>query len=372
MAKIEGGNADVIRADIAKRTFLEFGQERLAALCAAAAPGASWREFLALFERMLQPWGGRLIGDFPPYASNVADDQAPFEFSIAFSDGAPEVQFYLEALGKVPNLASNMEAGRALLANVASDLRAPLDRLSLVNDLFFPPEPHGPFTIWTGVSCRAGGEIQLKAYLNPQVQGCTMTSQVVGEAMSRLGFAAPWARVNAARSLSSERLDEIGIVSMDLSSAAGARVKVYIRHHRATLKDIGTFVSAAAGQSADDVAMFYGALADSEGPFLRRPVITEFAFSDLDFERPTSFTLEFPVGSYVTSDDVASARVAECMRRFGLSPDRYVAAVRAFATRPLAERSGIHAHVTLRRQQQRPRIAIYLASEAYSRSAAPE
>lgn len=365
-------DADVIRAEIARRTFLEFGQERLGALCAVAGPSAPWREFRGLFERMLQPWGARPIGDFPLYASNVADDQAPFEFSIAFSDGAPEVQFYVEALAKVPSLASNMAAGRALLENVASDLRAPLDRLSLVKDLFFPTEPHGPFTIWTGVSCAAGGEIQLKAYLNPQVQGSAMTSHVVGEAMSRLGFAAQWAKVNDARSASSERLDEIGIVSMDLSSAAGARVKVYIRHHRATLKDIRTFVSAAAGQSADDAAMFYGALADNEGPFLQRPLITEFTFSDLNLERPTSFTLEFPIGSYVTSDEVACARVAECLRRFDLSPDRYVAAVRAFATRPLDERSGIHAHVTLRRQQRRPRIAIYLASEAYARAAAPE
>jgi hypothetical protein len=88
-------------------------------------------------------------------------------------------------------------------------------------------------------------------------------------------------------------------------------------------------------------------------------------FTATSLSGPSSVTLEFPIGSYVGSDEVARQRIAGCMTRFGLSPQPYEAAVQAFATRPLAQRAGMHAHVTLRRQANRPRLAVYLASEAY-------
>jgi len=356
-------NSHVTREAIARKTFAEFGRERLSALCAAAGTPAT--DLCGLFTRMIMPWGERRIGASPSYRSNVADDQAPFEFSIALSDEAPELQFYVEALGEPPDLRSNMPAGRTLLDTIARDLGAPLDRLNAIEDLFFPEQPLGAFTSWAGISYRQGRPPQLKVYLNPQVQGPSMAPSVTAEAMRRLGLGRPWSKLNDALVSSRDRFDEIGILSLDLSDASDARVKIYIRHHGARINDLEAFASTAAENYPEDVRAFYATLADSDGPFLRKPVITEMAFTDASLEAPSSVTLEFPIGSYVATDEVARHRIADCMTKFGLSPDLYEAAALAFATRPLEQRAGMHAHVTLRRLANRPRIGVYLASEAY-------
>jgi DMATS type aromatic prenyltransferase len=353
----------VTRDVISRKTLAEFGLERLNALCGAA--GASSAEACELFRRMTRPWGERPIGERPAYRSNVADDEAPFEFSIAFSDGAPEVQFYVEALGNPPGLRSNMPAGRALIEALASQLSAPLDRLHAVQDLFFPSQPQGAFTSWTGVSCTRGRPPQLKVYLNPQVRGSQMAASVTADALQRLGLGTPWARVQDALVSAGTRFDEISIVSLDLSDARDARVKVYVRHHGARIADLESFASTASEHSLSDVWTFYTTLGHGEGPFLRKPVITEMAFMGTSSEGPSSVTLEFPIGSYVASDEVARLRIADCMIKLGLSPGPYEAAALAFATRPLGQRAGMHAHVTLRRQANRPRIGVYFASEAY-------
>ena len=46
---------------------------------------------------------------------DVSDDQAPFEFSVAFGGGEPEIRVLLEAQGDPPDLRSNQAAARALL-----------------------------------------------------------------------------------------------------------------------------------------------------------------------------------------------------------------------------------------------------------------
>jgi DMATS type aromatic prenyltransferase len=356
-------NSHVTREEISRRTLAEFGGERLRALCEVA--GAPARDVCQLFSRMIMPWGGHRIGKVPSYRSNIADDEAPFEFSMAFSGGVPEVQFYVEALGEPPDLLSNMPAGRALLNAIARELSAPLQRLKVIEDLFFPTQPRGTFTSWTGVSCASDRQPRLKVYLNPQVSGRGAALGVTAEAMRRLGLDVPWAKVHDALVSSGERFDEVSILSLDLSDAEDARAKVYVRHHGARVRDLQAFASTAAEHYPEDIRAFYAALADGEGPFLRKPPITEMTFTTACRSGPSSVTLEFPISSYVRSDDVARQRIADCMTRFGLSPQPYEAAVQAFTTRPLAQRAGMHAHVTLRRQANHPRLAVYLASEAY-------
>lgn len=362
-------NSYVTRDVISRKTLAEFGCERLSALCEAV--GTSSSEACGLFQHMTRPWGKRPVGVRPTYRSHVADDEAPFEFAIALSEGPPEVQFYIDALGDPPDLQSNMQAGRALIEEMAHQLDAPLDRLRAVQDLFFPTRPVGSFTSWMGVSCTLGRAPQLKVYLNPQVRGSQMALNVTTEALQRLGVGKPWSRVQDALVSTPDRFDELGIVSLDLSSATEARVKVYVRHHAARISDLEAFASNSCEHCLSDVKEFYMALAGGDGPFLRKPVITEMAFSGASTDGPSSVTLEFPIGSYVPSDEVARHRIADCMSKLGLSTALYERAIQAFAMRPLEQRAGMHAHVTLRRLASRPRIGVYLASEAYVADAAP-
>jgi hypothetical protein len=352
---------------ISNKTLAEFGSERLAALCTGAGASSSVAEIVRLFDEMVRPWGNRVIGPWPRYPSTVADDAAPFEFSAAFSDGPPEIQFYVEALGDPPSLYANMQAGRSLLDRLARKLGGSLERLALVEDLFFPPEPRGPFTIWVGASCKADRKPRLKVYLNPQVSGAADSRRLVGEAMARLGVGSAWPALNEQLATSAARYDEIAIVSLDLSGDTQDRIKLYIRHHGATVQDVQAFVGSDP-DSARDAELFFSVLAGNQGPFSHKPPITEAVFVSGDCQAPSSFTLEFPIGKYVATDEIAAQRIEACLSAFGLPGDGYRSAAEAFATRPLAVGGGLHAHVTLRRQGNRPRVGVYFASEAYPTS----
>lgn len=356
------------RSAIADMTLLGYGTDRLTALCDAMDRQADFEPLLRAFRRLMSPWGEQRVGDRPRYRSGVSDDAAPFEFSIGVSDGAPEVQVYVEPLGEPPEPAYNMIAGRAALVLLAHEARASLDRLQAVEDLFFPDAPQPPFSLWVGASVMPGREMLLKVYLNPQVRGPESAPELLTECMKRLGFGAAWERIESALSLRDGR-DEATIVCLDLSSANHSRVKVYVRHHEATLRDVSAIASLANRHHESDVATFYSILAGGITRFLRKGPITELAFLDAAAVGPSEASLEFPIGSYVATDADARERILRCLAAFGLPSAGYERAIQAMATRPLVERAGIHAHVTLRRPPAnsfKPRIAVYFASEAYT------
>lgn len=359
-------HSSALRERISTTTLAGFGRQRLLALCAGAgAAQATTERLVGLFDETLDSWGNRLIGARPRYASCVADDAAPFEFSAAFSDGPPELQFYVEVLADPPSLSANVQSGRRVLDSLSGRLGGSLERLRAIEDLFLPAAPQGTFGIWTGVSCCGERPPQLKVYLNPQVQGAAAGRRLVGEALDRLGFGAAWSTLERQLRDSGARRDELAILSLDLAAKGQERVKLYIRHHGATVADVQSFVQSDP-VCAKDVKRFFAALAAGDGPFEHKAPITEAVFLDGNRHGPSSFTLEFPIGKYATTDEVAACRVAACLSAFDLPTERYWLTARAFATRALAAGRGLHAHVTLRRQAGRPRIGVYFASEAYT------
>jgi hypothetical protein len=355
---------DAWHDSVSERTFLDYGREKLQALTGALWPNLESNSLLDAFRFLVRPWGAQAIGVAPRYCSNIADDDAPFEFCVALSRGAPEIQFYVEPQGDPPTPETNLRAARALLDAAAAELGAPLDDFRVIEDIFVPAVPQAPFSLWIGASCKPGGEPLLKVYLNPSVRGPERAADLVGGALERLGLGRAWSAVEPTLSLRDGRA-ELGIVCLDLSRSRDSRLKVYIRHHGATLREIAAVASLTGEHSERDIDTFYSTVAESSGPFLAKPPITEVAFVETEPSRPSSVTLEYPIGSYVENDEVARARIVRCLIRFGLSPDPYDRAIRAFAGRPLDAHAGIHAHVTLRHVTNGPRIAVYLASEAY-------
>lgn len=349
-----------------ERTFVDFGTERLSALCVGVGAGAEASPLIDVFQRLVRPWGSCRMGANPRYRSNVSDDHAPFEFAIGLSGGAPEVQAYVDVQSPEATLQANTVAARVLLESVAPTVGASLARLRKLESLFLPDEPAGPFALWIGASWMARRGVRLKAYLNPAVRGSAQTVAVVEEAFGRLGFERAWRNVAQALRHDGPRRDELAIVSLDLSASEDARIKLYIRHHRGAVRDIDAVARLATDYREGCVSEFYRTLAGDEGPYLAKPALTELAFTDPHADRPASVTLEFPIGSYVETDQVAAERIRHCLTAYGLSTGVYDEAIRCFATRALGDGSGIHAHVTLRWVRESPRIGIYLASEAYA------
>lgn len=386
-------SSKLTRDAIAEKTLLELGTERLIGLSDAIDRQADSAQFVEVFRRLASPWGERRVGQRPRHRSSVSDDGAPFEFSIALSERHPELQAYVEALGEPPGPVSNMVAGRAALSSLATDVDASLDRFREIESLFFPDRPQPPFSLWVGASWAPGRGILLKAYLNPQVRGRASAPGLLAECMERLGFRRAWERLGTALSRGPGK-DEATIVCLDLSNTSYSRIKIYIRHHAATIPAIDDIAKLAGSYDDNDVATFYSILTGNGGRFLGKAPITELAFVDPAATRPSEVSLEFPIGSYVATDAEARQRILRCLSAFGLPSDTYERAIQAVATRPLDERAGIHAHVTLRRppasalrvepgvsdaaptappslpggrRSPGPRIAVYFTSEAYVR-----
>jgi len=349
---------------VAHKTLAEFGAERLANLCDGLGMASASRELVDLFGSLVQPWGSRRVGAVPRYCSNVADDQAPFEFAIAISNGPPEIQAYVDPQGEPPTPRSNQRAARELLLTVAPRFEVSLERFRAIEDLFLPEAPEPPFSLWLGVSWQPGRGLLPKIYLNPHVRGRAEGPALMTEAMERLGLGLAWRTVERLLSLRDGR-DEIGIVALDLEPAGPTRLKIYVRHHRVSVPEVLPLMELTGEFSRRDIATFYTSLAGGQGPFLKKPIASVFAFRDSGSLGPAAVSLEFPIGKYVENDAVAQDRIGRCLRAFGLTTDAYDRAIRAFAIRPLAARAGIHAHVTLRKLAQGPRVGIYLASEAY-------
>ena len=336
---------------------LDLALDRLATLGRALGYNAEeMRTAASIFERLAVPWGEHSLAGGPPFGSDITDDHTPFEFSLAIDGATPELRFLTEAQAEQPDISSNWAAALALNEELARHFAIDLGRLAVVEDLFAPSGHCPRFALWHAVCLPRGRAPEFKIYLNPQAHGKTHASEVVREALARLGFGAASLPV-----LGPE--DELCYFSLDLSAAPRARVKIYIAHQRATLARIEAAVSVACDYQPGRATAFCQAMSDARSSFEARPVLTCLSFVSGN-TRATSATVHFPVRSYAANDQV----VKERLRSYLSEPSAllYEQAIEAFAHRPLADHSGIQTYVSLRLQRERDRVTVYLAPELYT------
>ena len=162
---------------------------QLRRLCAALGLGAVDGVYTALLRDLLGPAAARAVSAAPAWESAISDDHTPVEYSVTFDmDQRPRLRFLVEPSARWPDLWANMEAGLQILETVADRYEFSLERFSMLQDLFFPRRPRGSFGLWLGAELARSGIPDFKVYLNPAVQGADRAWQVVGEALTRLGF----------------------------------------------------------------------------------------------------------------------------------------------------------------------------------------
>jgi len=104
----------------------------------------------------------------PPFESFLSDDHTPVEFSLSYQRGAPPaLRVLLEPGSGADSLAENGRLGLGVIHDMADRWGFTTGQLDAVADLFFPPSPRGPLTVWCALELRPGGVPQLKVYLNP-------------------------------------------------------------------------------------------------------------------------------------------------------------------------------------------------------------
>jgi hypothetical protein len=338
--------------------------DRLRALCLGAGLADDLDVVTRTFAGLLAPWAETRVGR-AAWPSDVSDDHTPVEFSVAITDGAAEVRALFEPHAEEPTLSARRAAGRALHERLQRDHGADLTRFRALEDLFLPEDLHGPFAVWSSVVFARGEAPTFKAYFNPQARGREHAPRLVEEALCRLGLPRAMSLLRSTSLRRGPALDELKYFALDLASTPAARVKVYVRHHEATPRELEDVSRAARGWVPGEALEFAREMCGGDRPLVARAAATCSAFtSESDDHRPAATTLYVPVCAYAHDDADARDRLRAYMARRGIDPTPYERVLRAFANRPLEDGVGMQSWVSLRTVRGRARLAVYLATEA--------
>jgi DMATS type aromatic prenyltransferase len=345
------------------QTYVECGAEKLTALCESVGLSSQTEQIIEIFRSITTSWGNKAIGD-TTWQSDVSDDAAPFEFSIALDPDNIELRVLVEAQGSEANLQSNWQAGLELNQYLAANYGVNLDRFNQIADLYTPTSSAAKFSIWHAVCFYPDKKPAFKLYLNPQSQSQSRSAAIVEESLVRLGFTHAWPTLAETSAQRGPDKDEFVYFSLDLAAHTQARVKVYLRHHDATPAELESALSAARNYVSGDAIEFCQAIAPGQTSFSAKSAITCFSFIAGDDDTPSNGTLYLPISNYATDDRVVCDRLDLYFIQHGLSVASYQSAIKSFAVRSLASGIGMHSYVSFRREQHQRRVSIYLNPEA--------
>jgi len=345
-------------------SLLDYASARLSQLCEAANFGPGGEDVVRTFRELVTPWADRPRQRESRWTSEISDDNTPIEFSAAISDGGTDVRVLFEPQANEPTLAAYRDAALAMHERLEREFGAHLDRFRAVQDLFAPEDMLGPFAIWNSVVFRRGERPTFKTYFNPQARGPARASALVEEALRRLGLPRVWGSLRRAAASRGPHLDEIKYFALDLTDEPRARVKVYVRHHHASPEDLERACSDQVDFVEGEALDFARAVAGDRERLSARATFTCSAFVGASDERPMATTLYLPVCAYFPHDAAVTERVAGHLARRGLSAGAYRSLIEGYTNRPLDAGVGMQSWVALQRTYGKPRVTVYLATEA--------
>ena len=344
------------------QTYVECGIEKLIALCESVGLNHKTDQIIEIFRSITTSWGNKAVGD-TTWRSDVSDDAAPFEFSLALDADNVELRVLVEAQGSEATLQSNWQAGLELNQYLAATYHVNLDRFNQIADLYTPTNSAAKFSIWHAACFYPGKEPAFKLYLNPQSQSPSRSAAVVEESLVRLGFTHAWPTLAETAAQRGPDKDEFVYFSLDLAADPQARAKVYLRHHDATPAQLESALSAARNYVSGDAIEFCQAMAPGQTAFSAKSVTTCFSWVEGDNAMPSSGTLQLPISNYAKDDRIVCDRLDLYLIQHSLSFSTYHSAIQALATRSLESGIGMHSYVSFRRDGKQQRLAIYLNPE---------
>ena len=342
-------------------TYQDIAQSQLRGLTQALGLSRDAERHEEVRARLFEGWGDAEVPAKPSYLSSIGDDHSPFEYSIALGPDANELRLLFEAQAREPSLSANRSAAISFNERLAP-YGASLSRFDRIRDLFLPENPDGPFTLWHAVTF-GSGQPDFKVYLNPGARGPAHAWGIITEALSRLGLGGAVKTLKAAANRGGV-LDQPNYFSLDLSRAANARVKVYLRHPDATAAELERAFSHAPRHRAGDVTEFCRSMIGHVGPFTSKPASSCFSFVE-GSEQPLAATLHLPVAHYLDNDASIRRRVMAYLESHRLSADAYDRALAAMASRPLDLTRGTQSYASYRREATGIRVTAYMSPELF-------
>ncbi len=341
-------------------TLGSFAERKLTLLCEGLGLGRERDSAVALLRRLSDGWAQFPLGPTPAWSNDITDDSSPFEYSVALRGNETIVRILVEAQEAPIHSRSSWAAGLRLNEELRKVRGFSLSRFELVQDLF---EPSGSdpvrFSIWHAAALAGDRDPAFKAYLNPQVHGAASAREVVREALVRLGLDSAWGFL-------ASRFERAGhgaqplYFSLDLSSSAEARVKIYVTNPGAAGAETDAIVDGCRDHLDRDASRWIRQLVGTSGAIGQRPVLVCFSFDGATLPRAT---VHVPIRCHADSDEEALQRTCRLLtesQRKTLS-----GGVRAMACRALASGRGVITYVSIRRVANFLNVTTYLAPEAY-------
>lgn len=340
------------------------------ALCGSALEGIArklgpngWAEQVrTAFDVLVEPWGTVPVSDLP--FSDVSPDGSPVEYAITLTGDTPVLQLAVEPLAPHGDYAARAEAARRVMSRLASHYGAHTQRWDQVADIFLPSEGAADHVAMYGLEAVAGRPPQFKVWFYPEVRGVRRAPETVAEALVKLGLEEAWETVLGHARRGFER-DRPALFSLDLTSSATARTKVYFRHYDSSAQHMADICGEGSRRTAAAVRDFCTTLAGNTGSGVQPPV-TCLALNGSGQGIRSSVTPYVPLWIAAPDDAVMGARMTALLVSHGVSPARYEEAVHALARRPLSAARGLHNYASLQLGKAGPRIKVYLSPELVS------
>jgi DMATS type aromatic prenyltransferase len=342
----------------ASPTLRSLGHKQIEGLCGALGIADQSGRALETFDILSNSWGDRTT-DGPAFASDITDDHSPYEFSVAFDGRTPELRLLAEAQGQTGTTTDRWNAAWRMSEQLAQRCGASLSRARRVAPLFEPKVKGLTFAMWHAASLRAA-QPNIRIYFNPLAKGRAHAMPSVLTALETLGMAgaAAWLKSRFAQGEHQPLY-----FSVDLCDGPTARCKVYLAHPAATAERIDSLIAGTGGHQRGDIREFCHSMTGSTGPWGKRPPLTCLAFRE-GCDLPYTVTFHIPIRCYARNDEVALERISSQLTSEEAS--MYERAIRGLARRPLDHSAGIQTYASVRREEGRKRMTIYLSPEAFS------
>lgn len=347
-----------------QETWVGLGEKKVTGLCDALDVSRTQRaSALNTFRLLIHPWGDQPMSARPEWPSDITDDHSPFEVSLSMEGESCDLRVLVEAQGPQMAVDRGWRHALALTDALNAEPGVSLDRFRTVQHLFEPdPRVESRFGLWHAAVVPPEGPVLYKLYLNPQVLGSANAPGLVREALEKLNVDQGWEAVQQLMAVDATG-NELLYFALDLADTPRARVKVYVAHHGIQASVLNKQLSLFSNYYPGHANRLIHQLADHDGPFKERPVLTCLGFSGSQAE--PEVTLHFPIRCYADND---ASVVGRLERVLGLERGRRARqAIEAYAQRPLEAGRGLITYISIRPSHEGSdtRTVIYLSPEAY-------
>jgi tryptophan dimethylallyltransferase len=322
-------------------TLAGIGRSKLVSLCNTILLGPEHADrVLRVFDHMSHSWAAREVAPGAPWPCDITDEGAPFEFSLAFTNGIPHVRMLVESQTENIDPHSTWEAGLALNHRLEEAGLCDLSRFDQIQDIFAPVEGRNErFYLWHAAVVPERGQPLFKAYLNPRVSGPDAV-HALENAFMRLGHAPSWEFLQ--RKLG-DPLNTTLYFSLDLAEGAGARVKVYVGRSD-SLDGFASLLDGADNIDSHEACTQIEALTGRRTEFRGRPLLACFAFTEGSVVPHVA--MHVPIRCHVDNDAEAAQRLSSLL---GLRDKATLGrALKALSPLPLHQSKGLITYISFR------------------------